>query len=200
MSFYGFGRIVCGIFLKIAFKFSVVGKENLPTDENYILCSNHRTYMDPVFLGMGIPKNLFFMAKKELFEKPVLGPIIKKLGAFPVSRGKGDASAVQTAIDTVKNGDVLAIFPEGTRSKNGELSRFKSGAALIAHKTGASIVPACICFEGKLRFRSKVVVRFGKPIANSELAITGESPSQIKQASRLLQQNVEQLRVQGVNL
>ena len=200
MSFYGFGRIVCGIFLKIAFKFSVVGKENLPTDENYILCSNHRTYMDPVFLGMGIPKNLFFMAKKELFEKPVLGPIIKKLGAFPVSRGKGDASAVQTAIDTVKNGNVLAIFPEGTRSKNGELSRFKSGAALIANKTGASIVPACICFEGKLRFRSKVVVRFGKPIANSELAITGESPSQIKQASRLLQQNVEQLRVQGVDL
>ncbi len=200
MSFYGFGRVVCGLFLKIAFNYNVAGKENLPENENYILCSNHRTYMDPVFLGMGITKNLVFMAKKELFEKPVLGAVIKKLGAFPVSRGKGDASAVQTAVKTVENGNVLAIFPEGTRSKNGELLRFKSGAALIAHKTGASVVPACVCFEGKLKFRSKVVVRFGKPIKNEQLGISGESLAQIKQASRLLQESVEQLRVLGAAL
>lgn len=200
MNFYEFGRAVCRAFVRIAFNVKIVGLENLPEGRNYILCSNHRTYFDPVFLGILIKPHLVFMAKQELFKKPVLGVIIKHLGAFPVSRGKNDTGAVETAIRTVREGKVLAIFPEGTRSKTGELLRFKSGAALIAHKTGADIVPACICFDGKLGFRKKVVVRFGEPISNERLNITGKSTSEIKAASKLLQENVEKLHVKGTQL
>lgn len=200
MDLYKFGRLVCRAFIKIAFNVSTTGKENLPESGNFILCSNHRTYMDPIFIGLNIKQKLTFMAKQELFEKPVLGFVIKRLGAFPVSRGKGDTGAVDTAIKSVKDGKVLAIFPEGTRSRDGELLRFKSGAALVAHKTGADIVPACICFEGKLSFRKKVIVRFGKPVSNEELGITGQMATELKNASKLLQSRVQELHSQGMTL
>ncbi len=197
MSFYEFGRVVCKAVLAVCFKLKIVGLENVPENEGFILCSNHRGYVDPVFLGLRMKPHLTFMAKSELFEIPILSPIIKKLGAFPIHRGKGDTQALETARQVVKDGKVLAIFPEGKRSKEGELNRFKSGAALIASQTGADVIPACIYFEGHLRFRRKVTVRFGERIKNEELGITGADPRQIKEASRLLHDRVEALLGQG---
>lgn len=194
---YKFGRVVCEIFVKIAYRLEINGLDNLPDDRNFILCSNHRTYLDPVFLGLRIKPELNFMAKEELFKKPVLGFIIKKLGAFPVGRGKGDTKALDTAVETIRSGRVLAIFPEGTRSKTGELKRFKSGAVMVAAKTGADIVPAAISFKKKLRFRTHVVLTFGEIIKNEELKIEGIEPSQLKFAGKLLQQSVQKLLDEG---
>ena len=117
MTFYDFAFIVCNAFVKVGFKFRAEGVENLPQTGGYILCSNHRSYLDPIFLGVKVKRQLAFMAKEELFRVKVLGPIIKKLGAFPIARGKGDTGAVEFAIDTVKSGKALMLFPEGTRSK-----------------------------------------------------------------------------------
>jgi 1-acyl-sn-glycerol-3-phosphate acyltransferase len=195
-GFYRFGKAVCNIFCAIAFRVEVHGTENLPKEGGFILASNHVTEFDPVLLGIKIKRQLNFMAKIELFRNKLFGAVIKGLGAFPVSRGTGDTSAIDKAIDTVEKGNVLAIFPEGTRSKDGELRRFKSGAIVVAEKTGADIIPTGIYikdFQKGLRFRSKVIVRYGKLIPNGALKLDVENPSTIKKASNLVRDAVAQL-------
>lgn len=193
MTFYDFAFIVCNAFVKIGFKFRAEGVENLPQTGGYILCSNHRSYLDPIFLGVKVKRQLAFMAKEELFRVKVLGPIIKKLGAFPIARGKGDTWAVEFAIDTVKSGKALMLFPEGTRSKDGKLLKLKSGVIVIASQSQGLIVPSAIVFEGKLRFRREVTVRYGKPISCDELGLNGVDRQSLKAAREKLMARISEL-------
>ncbi len=193
MTFYDFAFIVCNAFVKVGFKFRAEGVENLPQTGGYILCSNHRSYLDPIFLGVKVKRQLAFMAKEELFRVKVLGPIIKKLGAFPIARGKGDTGAVEFAIDTVKSGKALMLFPEGTRSKDGKLLKLKSGVIVIASQSQGLIVPSAIVFEGKLRFRRKVTVRYGKPISCDELELNGVDRQSLKVAREKLTARISEL-------
>jgi 1-acyl-sn-glycerol-3-phosphate acyltransferase len=193
MSFYHFAYVICNAFVKVGFKFRAEGVENLPQTGGYILCSNHRSYLDPIFLGVKVKRQLAFMAKEELFRVKLLGPIIKKLGAFPIARGKGDTRAVEFAIDTVKSGKALMLFPEGTRSKDGKLLKLKSGAIVIASQSQGLIVPSAIIFEGKLRFRRKVTVRYGKPISCDELEINGADRQSLKAAREKLSARISEL-------
>ena len=193
MTFYDFAFIVCNAFVKIGFKFRAEGVENLPQTGGYILCSNHRSYLDPIFLGVKVKRQLAFMAKEELFRVKVLGPIIKKLGAFPIARGKGDTGAVEFAIDTVKSGKALMLFPEGTRSKDGKLLKLKSGVIVIASQSQGLIVPSAIVFEGKLRFRREVTVRYGKPISCDELGLNGVDRQSLKTAREKLMARISEL-------
>ena len=109
-----------------------------------------------------------------------------------MARGKGDTSAIDTAVETVKSGRVLGLFPEGTRSHDDQLLRFKSGAAVIASQSGGDLLPAAIWYEGK-KFRSRVVIRYGKPNANSQILIEENSTKQIKVVVALLRDEVEKL-------
>ncbi|MEG2597047.1 MAG: lysophospholipid acyltransferase family protein, partial [Oscillospiraceae bacterium] len=128
----------------------------------------------------------FFMAKEELFKMPFLSAIFRKLGAFPVARGKGDTAAIDRAVQIVKDGHIVAIFPEGTRSTDGKLLRLKSGAILIAAQTGGDLLP-CVVKKERGRFlRKRVIIRYGKIIENTALGITGTIPSEIKKANKLL--------------
>ena len=186
--FYQIGRVVMRFLTHILYHVEVRGKEKLPLDRGYIVCSNHRSNYDPVFLG------IHFMAKEELFHNPIVRVVIRALGAFPVKRGKGDTSAIDHAEQLIRNGRVLAMFPEGTRSKDGKPLRPKSGAAVVASQTKADVIPAAIYFQGKLHFRSRVIVSFGDIISNEQLHITGKSPREIKEASNLIMQKIiEQL-------
>ncbi len=203
-AFYKIGKVVCNIFCALSFKIEVSGTENLPIENGFILASNHLTELDPLFIAIRIKRQLNFMAKAELFKNKIGGAIIKGLGAFPVERGTGDTSAIDKAIDTVKSGNVLAIFPEGTRSKDGELKRFKSGAIVVASQTGADIIPTAIYIKDisdgkKLRFRSKVVVKYGKLIENKELHIDMENPSTIKKAGTIVREAVASLLEESKN-
>ena len=193
MSFYKFAFVVCNAFVRIAFKFRAEGVENLPNDGGYIICSNHRSYLDPVLLGVRIKRRLTFMAKEELFRVKILGPLIKKLGAFPIARGKGDIEAVEFAIDTVKSGKALMLFPEGTRSQDGKLLKLKSGVVVIASRSQGLIVPSAIVFKGKLRFRRKVVVRYGKPISCEELGLDKLDRQNLKKAREILTEKISEL-------
>lgn len=187
MNFYQFGRIVCNICLSAYFNLEVSGLENLPSEGGFVLCCNHQSYLDPPLMGLKIKdRQLTFMAKEALFHKPILAPIIKKLGAFPVSKNQKDGRAVKQAIQTVKDGKILALFPEGTRSKSGKLLKPKSGVVVIAAKTGAPIVPTAIKYYGK-HPRSRIVVRFGEPISNEQLEL-GENPTpkMIKSATQIV--------------
>ncbi len=192
-KFYRFAKGVCNAAMSVWFHIEVYGIENLPTEGGYIVVSNHRTYLDPVLVGIRMKRQVNFMAKAELFSNKLLGPIIRKLGAFPVSRGTGDTSAIDKAVDTVKSGDVLFLFPEGTRSKTGEIMRFKSGAIVVASQTGADIVPTAIYFSDCAKFRSKVIVRYGAPIRNETLQIDLKKPRTIKTASNLVRDAVCEL-------
>ncbi len=153
------------------YNIKVEGRENIPKKGAYIFASNHRSYADPVLVVICGRGRFSFMAKSELFEKKAFSLLIRALGAFPVERGKGDTAAIDRAISRVQEGSHLLIFPEGTRSKTGKVGKGKTGVALIAAQAGADVIPVGLNFEGKLHFRSKIVVRYGKPIPAAQLAL-----------------------------
>lgn len=186
---YGFIKLI----YYIVFSIRIEGRENLP-EGTFIIASNHRSNADPPLLAITLGCGKFsFIAKEELFRRPLFGYIIRKLGAFPVSRGKGDTRVIDISIEKLKEGRKLVIFPEGTRSKTGKVGRGKTGAALIAAKSGFPVVPTGIVFKGKLHFRSRIIVKYGKPIYPKEFSI-GEDPQprDIKEAkSKIMDAIVE---------
>ena len=126
--------------------FEVHGVEKVPTDGPVIVASNHRRLLDPVFVSMAVPRRLRWMAKKELFAFP-LGRFFYFLGTFPVDRKGGGRAALRTALNFLAEGRALGIFPEGTRRKNGATLEAKSGAALLAARSAAPVLPV---FTGKI--------------------------------------------------
>lgn len=168
MAFYRFARALVTAFLKVFYRITYKNQENLPKGA-YLLCSNHRSMLDPFIIGVGIKEKVYFMAKAELFKFKPFGYIVRLCGGFPVERGKGDLGALKNAVDTILGGEPVVVFPEGTRSKDGVPLRPHSGIAYIERATDATVVPACIACEGRLRPFKKITVSFGKPIAPDEL-------------------------------
>jgi len=193
MTFYLFARRTVLLFIRLGFKIKVEHKENLPSDRGFILAANHQTNLDPLFIGLGFKRKVCFMAKEELFKNPILRFILNKAGSFPVSRGTGDHTVIDKAITIVQDGGVLGIFPEGTRSKDGVLKRAKSGAVLIASKTGGDIVPVSIRYGEKNFIRRNVLITYGKPIPNEKLLISGNDRHQLKAASIVLMSEIKTL-------
>ena len=184
--FYSFVKNLSKVVLKVAFKMEYEGLENIPEGGGYMVCANHRTMLDPFFFAPKVKPQLFFMAKQELFKNKFTEMIFRGLGAFPVERGKGDSGAIDFAMNILREGKILAMFPEGTRSRTGVPLRPKSGAALVAIQTKSDILPVGISFEPPIRFRSKVIIRFGKVIKFEELGAEKGLPSEMKQASKLI--------------
>ena len=150
---------IVNVYDHLQYNYHVSGREKVP-DGGCVLVANHTQWADPVLVGtaLGNQYPLVAMAKKELFQIKLLGPLISALGAFPVDRGTADIGAIKTSLKAVKEGKKLLIFPEGgTKHKAGDEA--KVGAAMIAARTGAPIVPIYIS-ENK-KFRSKVYVVFG---------------------------------------
>ena len=150
---------IVNVYDHLKYNYHVIGREKVP-DGGCVLVANHTQWADPVLVGtaLGNQYPLVALAKKELFQIKLLGPLISALGAFPVDRGTADIGAIKTSLKAVKEGKKLLIFPEGgTKHKAGDEA--KVGAAMIAARTGAPIVPIYIS-ENK-KFRSKVYVVFG---------------------------------------
>lgn len=185
---------------KIFYDFHIEGIENIPQDRPVVLASNHRSYADPVILTMPMKRPVSYMAKEELFRNKLFGWFIRKLGAFPVTRGAGDMSVIDDSINILRSGRNLVIFPEGTRSKDGKVGKGKTGVAMIAAKSGADVVPCGIIFEGeKLHFRSKLTLKFGKPIRAEELAVEDSSPRELKEVKKRIMGAITEL-VEGPSL
>ena len=144
MSFYRTAVTCVGGICKVFLFYKARGKENIPGEGAFLLCSNHRSFIDPVLIAASCRRDLAFMSKEELFKKPVLGWLIKKLGAFPIKRGRGDAAAVMTTLKIMKKGEGTLIFPEGTRMKKGERKQINSGIIRLAIQAGVPIVPAFV--------------------------------------------------------
>lgn len=166
-----------GYFLnKAVFHVTYKGQENIPSDDKPILvCPNHISATDPIVVALGMKRRVHFMAKEELFKNSAVSWALKHNNSFPVSRGKMDVKAVKYSIELIEHGKNLGIFPEGTRSKEGKPKQGKNGAAFVAKKTGADILPVAIC---KHSDSNKLTVVYGKVIKNSEFGFTDKKDKQ----------------------
>ena len=166
MSFYGFARFILTPLFKIFLRIKVEGYENFPAEGGFVVCGNHVSFLDPFMVAYKVKRRMSFMAKEEIF-KTILKWPVTWLGGFSVNRGGADVSAIRQAIDIVRDGSCLLIFPEGTRSKDGKIGDFKTGGALIAIKTKADIIPVSIKIKNnKLRFFAKIHIKFGEILEN----------------------------------
>jgi 1-acyl-sn-glycerol-3-phosphate acyltransferase len=168
---YYLAKSLMKVYLSIVFGFKITGKENVPEDGPVIVVANHASAFDPIALGCACPRQINFMAKAELFDNPISTSFLRRLHAFPVRRGRVDREAYRQSMDILKAGEVLGMFPEGTRSATGELQGAHPGAARFAIQTGTPVVPAAIVGtiskhrKGMRRFREPLVrVVFGEPI------------------------------------
>ena len=149
------------------FDFTLGHPERVPADGPVIFAANHQSFWDVPLLATYVDRPISFMAKEELFKVPVFGSIIRKLHAFPVRRGASDKTAIKNALGLLKAGKCMAIFPEGTRSKDGKLGKVGAGVSLLASMSKATVVPVAIIgtrhIFGK-KFLPKVAVLYGEPM------------------------------------
>ena len=156
---------------KFVFRGCLIGRENIPQKNSFIMVSNHGSLLDPPLLGHALGRNISFMAKAELFKAPLLGFIIKACGAYPVKRGVVDKNTIKTACKKLSNDNCIGIFIDGTRQRNGRVNKPKQGAALLAFKNQKLLLPVAIVNSHRLiRFKffiplfSKIVIKVGKPV------------------------------------
>ena len=177
---YLFFRKLLSIFFHIKYKINVINEENIPDLKGgYIIAANHQKYVDPPLIASVIRGNFSFMAKEELFKNPFFSWLIRRCGAFPVTRGAGDDTAINTALEVIKKGRIFVIFPEGTRSKDGTIGRGKSGIALIASEAAAPVLPVCIRYRGT----KDIAVNIGKLLPAEEVHIDEEDRKSMRRVS-----------------
>lgn len=163
--FYRIVRALMYVLAKILYRLEIKGGEHVPPEGPVICVANHANLLDPIFLGCSLKRTVTFMAKDELFRVPVLGWIIKKFGVIPVKRGTGDRGAFRSAMQALREGKMLGMFPEGTRYRDGKIHPLRPGAALLAVHTGACILPVLIYGTHRAKFLRfpKIKVWIGRP-------------------------------------
>lgn len=193
---YNFAKAVVPPVFKVLIPYKIKNKEKMPKTGRVVVCSNHVTMKDPVLLAISSKRQFYYMAKSELFNNKFVSFIIRGLGAFPVVRGKGDTAAMGTAKSILEREQVLGIFIEGTRSKDGSLGKPHSGAVMLAHQNNAPILPMCITAKGgKIpHMFHRVMISYGDLIMPDELGIENGSGSEYRKASRMVMEKIEELR------
>lgn len=163
--------IVWGIYFiasKLLFFVKIEGRENIPKDRNCVLMGNHQHIFDPLMLALCVPdREIHFMGKKELWNNKLLAWAFTKVHGFPVDRGNMDMNAIRTALNVLKEGDTLGIFPEGTRSKTGHMLPLLGGASMLAMRSRRDVVPVYI--DGQYKLFRRMVVRVGEPVKMDDL-------------------------------
>ena len=171
---YGFSFLywvlvrVYHVLVKLLFFVRIEGKENIPKDRNCVLMGNHQCILDPLMLALCVPdREIHFMGKKELWNNKLLGWAFTKVHGFPVDRGNMDMGAIRTAMNVLKEGDTLGIFPEGTRSRTGHMLPLLGGASMLALRSRCDVIPVYI--DGNYRPFRRMTVRVGKPVEMDDL-------------------------------
>ena len=182
---------VVGFVLGILFPVSVEGLEDLP-DSGVLLCPNHSSNWDPVLVALKLPVNyrLHIMAKEQLFRNRLVGWVLRQVGAFPVKRGGTDIQSVRNAIQAIRSGDNLLVFPEGTVIRNGvgvadgKPANAKSGVVVIGIQAGATLVPVFV--DGKKRPFRRTRIIFGQPYTPVYTGRHGTADEMQKAADEIL--------------
>ena len=172
------------------FNYKVIGREKERDEGGYVVCANHVSATDAIALCYAFRKNqVYFMAKKELFKVPVLAPLIKLLGAFPIDRGGSDVGAIKSAVRIVEEGKCLGIFPQGHRypGENPRDTKTKNGMALIATRASADIVPAYIWRKkNKFKLFRRTYIIIGEPIAFESLNYSSEASGEYARITEIV--------------
>jgi len=189
MSFYSGAKRALSPFFRLLFRIKVTGAENLPKEGGAVVCANHTSMLDVIALAASLDRLLRFMAKKELFKFKPFGALIRKVGAFPVDRGGSDVKAIKTSISLIEDGELVNIFPQGTRRKKVDPSKtpIKSGAGMIAYHAKCAAVPVFIKSKNNhLHMFGKTEIIIGKPIDYDEFGFSAGGKREYDRASGLI--------------
>ncbi len=176
----------------------IYGRENIPKTGGFILAPNHISYYDPPFVGSCVNRPIHFFAKYELFKNRLFASILRRINSIPVKRGTIDRQALKIAIEVIKQGSGLTVFPEGTRSKTDKLLKAKPGLGLIARQAECPIVPAYIINSNRLKsclFRkNRVCISFGKPLSANWVKSFGENKEGYMAISNTVLEKIKELK------
>jgi 1-acyl-sn-glycerol-3-phosphate acyltransferase len=160
-----FGRHLFRIMFSLLYRWKVQGLGNIPKSGGAIIAANHMSVFDPPLAGSAIERPLYFMAKKELFDVPIFGWAIKQTNAFPVKRGLyNDMSALRHAFFLLKEGHLLLMFPEGTRSKNGQIGIARPGVGMVACNAQVPLIPVKITNTNTMLRFKQIRINYGEAI------------------------------------
>ena len=199
---YQFSTRLFKLFLLIWHRLRIRGVENIPNEGGVLLASNHASFLDPPVVGVGYRKRpVHFMARDTLWNSKFGTWWMTKVGCIPVSRGTGDLKALKTTIKMLKEGKVVSMFPEGTRTENGELQEAKGGIGFIIEKSGCVVVPAYIDGTYKAHPKGtkfikplKVTITYGKPITQDEFQALGSGRKAYDAHAALIMQRIADLK------
>ncbi len=189
MSFYKVMYSIFNVPLRLLYRIHAHGEENMPRDRGCLICCNHTSRADTIAIAAGLKCRPCFMAKKEIFKIPLLRLLFKGLGAFPVDRGGADVGAIKKATSIVKDGGLLAVFPQGTRRKfvDPRTTPVKGGAGLIAYRTGVDVVPVYIkTAKNHVAPFRRTDIYCGKPIKFEELGFTDGGRAEYQAATEYI--------------
>ncbi len=182
------------------YKFRFVGLENIPDKDvgGYIIASNHVFIADPGYIAYGMQRPVHFMAKSVAFEKKIFAKLLTGANAFPVVRGGGNPEALNYAVRLLKEGKILGIFPEGTRSRDGKPAKAKLGVAKIAKDAKADILPVAIYNSDNMKKHTTLTIHFGEMIPFEELGLTEEGgKEELKPAADYIMNKIKKLWGEG---
>lgn len=180
------------------FRFTVIGVERLPPSGPAVIVANHQSWLDPIMVPLALPRKPAFLAMEELWRMPVIGLVMRAYGplAIPLNRGAVDATALKRSLRALQAGALLIVFPEGGISPSGELRPFHRGAAMLAARAGAPIIPVAIQGTadalplGRMLPRKRpITVRFGTPIQPAS-----QQREDLEQASAAAAAQIQELR------
>jgi 1-acyl-sn-glycerol-3-phosphate acyltransferase len=203
---YWLGHLLSRTLFRLLGRWRVYGRENVPATGGAVIAANHISYLDPPVVGSGLTRECYYMGKRELFKVPILAPLIRRVGCFPVDRDHPDTKVIRFAVDLLKAGNLLCIFPEGGRSPTGELMVEEAGIgpALIANRAGVPIIPAYIegTFKsypmgGKFPRRANISITYGKPIETVPPGGAKASKAELQEITSRLMAEIARLRESG---
>lgn len=176
------------LFCLIVFRVKKVGEENIKKEGAYIICANHRSNWDPPILVSSTKRLTYVMAKEELFKNNLIKWFAKKCCVFPVKRGKMDLESMKFALKILKDGQILVIFPEGTRNGLSKNGRAQNGAAFMALRTGVPVIPVGV--QGTLKPFHKIKLNYGKPLDFSEYKTNKPEKELLDKVSKEIMDNI----------
>mgnify|MGYP004545076357 CR=1 FL=1 len=188
---YYFGRTILGPIFKWYYNPTIIGKENIPTNGSILIVGNHKHLYDQCLTIISTKRGIHYMAKKEYFDNKKTAWFFKRTGCISVDRKNKDEHAKECAIEVLKDGGAIGLFPEGTRNKTKEfLLPFKFGAVSMAKKTDSYLVPFGI--TGDYKFRSKnLVIRYGKPFKVTDLELDTANEILFNKVKELMEENLK---------
>jgi 1-acyl-sn-glycerol-3-phosphate acyltransferase len=199
---YQVASVIASVIAKTVFFFKAYGRENIPHEGGCLLALNHESYLDPPLAGISAPRELYFLARKTLLDWPILGPLFPRLNVIPVDQERADMSALKTVIKQVRAGHCTVIFPEGSRTEDGELLPAQPGVGLIIAKTRCPVVPARIfgaheAFPrgGKPRPFRPIKLVIEKPMEFDEADFAGEGRALYQRLSERVMERIAKIQL-----